>query len=99
MGVFSYILKFGLSKLACFVSSLLDNLMSIIPDCPFESFISFSDEMNIIGFLNYFIAFDNLIVILQSWLFFVMVYLAYRLLAGTLKDVPFIGGLVSIFLK
>lgn len=99
MGVFSYILKYGLSKLACFVSSLLDSLMSVIPDCPFEKFISYSDEMDIIGFINYFIAFDSLVVILQSWLFFVMVYLAYRVLAGTVKDVPFVGSLATTLFK
>lgn len=100
MNVFTYILKFGLAKLASFASSVLSSLLSVLPDCPFEDFIKFSDDMKIIGFLNYFIAFDNLIVILQSWLSFVMVYFAYRIISGTLYNVPIVGGIIrSVFYK
>lgn len=99
MSALFYVAKFGIAKIASIVSTLLGNFASCIPDCPFEQFIQFSDDMKIMHYLNYFVPFDNFLVILQGWIVYVIMYLCARLISGTLRDVPFIGSLLDTIFK
>lgn len=57
-----------LSGVVQFINQLLLNLLSLLPGSPFAAFIQFTDEYELLGFINFFIPFDFCVTIMEAWL-------------------------------
>lgn len=59
------------------LSNILAFVLSILPDSPFQSYISLSDGSEVLGYVNYFLPVKQMIAIGQAWLVAIGVYYVY----------------------
>lgn len=67
-----------LSGIVHFINELLLNLLSLLPGSPFATFIQFTDEYELLGFINWFIPFDFCVTIMEAWLSAIMAMYLYK---------------------
>lgn len=67
-----------LSLVVDLVNSCVLNLLSLLPSSPFRVYMSFRDEWNLLGVINFFIPFDLCLVILEAWLTAVISVYIYK---------------------
>lgn len=70
-----------------FLINLINSILSVFPSDPFQPFLT-EFKTNIeqyLGYVNYFIPFDKLVIILHAWIACILVYFAWQSLARYLK--------------
>lgn len=66
------------SSLFQFVNQVLFNLLLLLPESPFRSFLVYVDSYDLLGAVNYFIPFDICCTIFETWLTAVSAWIIYR---------------------
>lgn len=58
---------------------ILSICLTLLPQSPFAAFVSLTDEIPYLSYLNWFIPFDGMIAILEVWLQTVILYMGYMI--------------------
>lgn len=68
------------------IFDILDVLLSLLPMAPFRAFISEVGEIEMLGYVNYFIPFDFCASLMNRWLLCVSAYYIYKYLKKAIED-------------
>lgn len=70
-----------------FLITLINSILSVFPSDPFQSFIvDFKTNLDqYLGYVNYFIPFGKLVIILHAWVACIALFFAWQALARYLK--------------
>ncbi len=68
-----------------FFIQLANLIFSVFPDCPFESYINATTDIEVLQYLNWFIPISDFIAIGQAWLVAIGIFYAYQVFARWAK--------------
>lgn len=70
-----------------FLTQLINSILTVFPQDPFQSFImEFKENItSYLGYVNYFIPFGKLVVILHAWIICIFAFFAWQALARYLR--------------
>jgi hypothetical protein len=69
------------------INAILEGILSLLPDSPFQALATIPEVQAILGPLNYFIPISFALSLLQTWLFAVGLYYIWMVLLRWLKAV------------
>lgn len=67
------------------ILDLLTALINILPVSPFIAYAKYAEDIDLLGYLNWFVPFDIFSVMLESWVFCMGIYYIYRKSKSTIK--------------
>ena len=62
------------------VKWVLQKLFSILPDSPIQKFVNLTALGDVMGYINYFIPFKRMSIVLEVWIAAVVVFYGYKLI-------------------
>lgn len=76
-----------INGLQSFLIKTINVFLALLPDCPFESYISATKHNEILKYVNWFIPVSDFIAIGQAWLIAIGVFYLYQVVLRWLKVV------------
>lgn len=70
-----------------FLINTINVFLALLPDCPFESYISATADIQMLKYINWFIPVQDFIVIGQAWLVAIGIFYLYQVILRWLKVV------------
>lgn len=70
-----------------FVTAVMKLLITVLPDSPFNKFISALASNDFLKYLNWFIPVGNMIAIGEAWLTCIAIYYVYQLILRWVKAI------------
>ena len=68
------------------IFDIVDSLLSFLPSAPFIVMLGKIDDIDVLGYVNYFIPFDFCAVCINLWLVCVLAYYIYKYLKKAVDD-------------
>lgn len=70
-----------------FIIKTLNVFLALLPDCPFEGYISATTDNEMLQYVNWFIPVQDFIVIGEAWLVAIGVFYLYQVILRWLKAI------------
>lgn len=77
--------QYILSMIMNFVITVVNIVLSLLPSCPFDKYITLALENQTLSYINWFIPVPEIIVVCEAWLIVVGLYYGYQVIMRWVK--------------
>ena len=68
------------------LSSLFTAVLNLLPDSPFQTLFDFQSQFDFLPYLNWFVPFDNALIITRVWASAVFAYYLYDTVSSVIRE-------------